>query len=84
MTPFEFEMKLTRVRRISSSSIKVYARAHTNFTLVKMRQLLDPALDSVTVDLIRKYFRKARDYERAYREGHKAGKAVEGAVKLYK
>ena len=39
---------------------------------------------SVSVDLIRKYARKARDYEKAYRSGHKAGKAVETAVKLYK
>ena len=28
--------------------------------------------------------RKAKDYEKAYREGHRAGKAVEDAVKLYK
>ena len=36
------------------------------------------------MDLIRKYFRKARDYEKAYREGLKAGREVEDAVKKYK
>jgi hypothetical protein len=38
---------------------------------------VEPALDSVTLDNIRKYFCKARDYEKAYREGHQAGKMVE-------
>ena len=33
---------------------------------------------------IRKYFRKARDYEMAYREGHNAGNEVEQALKVYK
>ena len=33
------------------------------------------------VDLISKYFSKVREYERAYLEGHKAGKEVEKAVK---
>ena len=51
---------------------------------MKLRQILNPALDSVLVDLIRKYFRKAREYERAYREGIKAGRAIEEAVKIYK
>ena len=43
-----------------------------------------PALDSVNVDLIRKYFRKARRYMRAYREGKTAGQEIEEAVKKYK
>ena len=62
----------------------MYCRAFTNFTLTRLRQIIEPALDSVTVDLIRKYARKSRDYEKAYRDGNKAGKAVEDAVKLYK
>ena len=66
------------------AQVKVYCRAHTNFTRVKLRQIVNPALDSVSVDLIRKYARKARDYEKAYCEGHKAGKSVQEAVKKYK
>ena len=38
------------------------------FALVKLHQILNPTLDSVSVDL---EFRKVRDYERAYREGLK-------------
>ena len=30
---------------------------------------LEPALESVALDNIRKYFRKTQEYERAYREG---------------
>ena len=37
---------------------KVYTRAHTNYTLPRLRLIISPALDSVSVDLIRKYFRK--------------------------
>ena len=37
----------------------------------------------MTVDDIRKHFRKARDYEKACRDG-KIGAAVEEAVKIYK
>ena len=51
---------------------------------MKLRQIINPASDSVSIDLIRKFFRKARDYERAYLEGLKAGKEVEEAVKKYK
>ena len=44
---------------------------------MKLCQILNPALDSVSIDLIKSFFRKARDYERAYLEGLKAGKEVE-------
>ena len=33
-----------------------------------------PALETVNVELIRKFFRKARDYVRAYSEGKKTGR----------
>lgn len=53
-------------------------------TLERLRQILNPALDSVSTDTIRKYFRRVQEYERAYREGKKAGSEVEQAVKVYK
>ena len=65
-------------------AVKAVLQANTNFTLVKLRDILNPALDSVTVDLMRKYFRKAREYERTYLKGKKSGKEVETAVKVYK
>ena len=79
----KFHCELNAIERVWGQA-KVYGRAYTNFTLAKLRQVINPALDSVTVDLICKYCRKARDYENAYLEGHKAGKEVENAVKKYK
>ena len=66
------------------TSYKVHSRAHTNFTLAGLRAIINPALDSVSTDLMRKYFRRVLEYERAYLEGKKAGKELEAAVKLYK
>ena len=79
----KFHCELNPIERVWAQA-KVYCRAYTNFTLIRLRQIMHPTLDSVTVDNIRKFARKARDYEQAYREGHKAGKAVEDAVKVYK
>ena len=56
---------------------------HT-ITLPGLRQIVNPALDSVSADLIRKFFRKVQDYENAYLEGKKAGKELEKAIKVYK
>lgn len=62
---------------------KRYTGSHTNFTLTGLRRIIETALDSVTLDNIRKYFRKARDYERAYREYHQAREEVELGIKVY-
>lgn len=63
---------------------KRQARASCNYTIVSLRKCVRPALDSVPLSTIRKYFRKMRDYMRAYLEGKSAGVEVESAVKLYK
>ena len=63
---------------------KRYGRAQTNFTLPGLQRILPQALDSLSVISIRKYVRKACDYERAYREGRAAGKEVGNVVKRYK
>ena len=79
----KFHCELNPIERVWGHS-KRYCRAYSNFTLVKLRQIINPALESVSLDLIRKFYRKARDYERAYTEGLKAGKEVQEAVKQYK
>ena len=71
-----------RKKRLSLQAER-YSRAYTNFTMPGLRRILPQALDSVSVTSIRKYFRKARDYERAYKEGHAEGKDIENAVKRY-
>ena len=79
----KFHCELNTIEKVWAQA-KVYCRAHTIFTLVKLRAIINPALDSVSVDLIRKYARKARYYEQAYKDGHNAGEKVEDAVKAYK
>ena len=50
---------------------------------MKLRQVVPSSLDSVTDEMMNKFFRTCRDYEMAYRSGCK-GKEVEATVKLYK
>ena len=68
----KFHCEFNPIERVGPQA-KVYCRAYTNFTLPRLRQIIDPVLDSVTIDLI---CRKGTDYEKAYRDGNKAGKAV--------
>ena len=79
----KFHCELNPIERVWGQA-KVYSRAHTTFTLVGLRSIVHPALDSFPTDLMRKYFRRVLEYERAYLEGKKAGKELEAAVKLYK
>ena len=79
----KFHCELNPIERVWGQA-KVYTRSHTNFSLAGLRSIINPGLDSVSTDLIRKYFRRVLEYERAYLEGKTAGKELEAAVKLYK
>lgn len=79
----KFHCELNPIERVWGQS-KRYCRAYTNYTLQKLREIVAPGLNSVSVDLMRKYFRKVREYEMAYGEGKRGGLEVEKAVKLYK
>ena len=48
-----------------------------------LKKIILQALDSISTNVIRKYFRRVREYHRAYREGKCGGQEVEKAVKLY-
>lgn len=61
----KFHCELNPIERVWGQS-KVYCRAYTNFTLQRLREIVNPALESVSVNLIRKYYRRVREYERAY------------------
>ena len=63
---------------------KQFTRTNCNYTFASFEKIIHPALDSVSVELMRKYFRKVRENHRAYREGKKGGAAVEATIKLYK
>ena len=62
---------------------KRVAWQYVNGSIVKLRQIVPSSLDSVSVEMMNKFFRTCRDYEMAYRSGCK-GKEVEATVKLYK
>ena len=79
----KFHCEMNPIERVWGQAMR-YTRTYTNFTVPDLRDIIAPALNSVMVDNIRKFFRKACDYEKAYREGHAAGKMVAQAVKKYK
>ncbi len=55
---------------------------YTNCTYSGLKEIVNPAPDSVSLEFIRKYIRKIREYEKAFLEGTHAGKEVEGAGEL--
>ena len=79
----KYHRELNQIERVWAA-VKQFTRAHCNYTFIQLERTVGPALDSVDIDLIRKYFRKAREYMRAYREGHSAGPELLQAVKQYK
>ena len=78
----KFHPELNPIERVWGRA-KVYARNHCNYSFVGLQNTVTPALESVSLDAIRKYFRKSRDYIHAYREGISGYQANE-AVKKYK
>jgi len=63
---------------------KHYTRSHCDYSFANLEKIIDTALDSVTIELMRKYFRKIREYQRAYREGNTLGKEMKKILKKYK
>ena len=62
---------------------KKHTRAYADGTITRLRKIVPEGLECVTTQMIKKFFRTCRDYERAYRAGG-SGKEVEKAVKQYK
>lgn len=63
---------------------KIFTRSHCDYSFAGLERTIEPVLETVSTDLMRKYFRKAREYAKTYREGHAAGPEVEKALKQYK
>ena len=79
----KFHCELNPIERVWAQS-KKYTRAHCDYSFKGPEDTIIPALDSVTLDSIRKFFRKMRDYMHAYKDGLTAGPELEKAVKKYK
>ena len=61
----KFHCELNTIERVWGQA-KLYSYKYSNFTLARLRQIVDPPLDSVSTDFIHKYFRKVQDYETTY------------------
>ena len=75
----QFHPELNPIERCWAKA-KQYARANCNYTLAGLRVTVPNALDAVNTDLIRQFFRKVRDYHRAYLEGMKSGSEADSKV----
>jgi len=47
----------------------MHAHTHCDYSFPSLLGIASEAVSSVSLDLIEKYFRKVRDYHRAYMEG---------------
>ena len=65
----KFHCELNPIERVWCHA-KHYTLSHCDYSFPNFEKIIDTALDSMTVDLIRKYFRKVREQQRAYREGN--------------
>ena len=79
----KFHCELNPIERCWAQA-KRYARAFTNYTIGGLRQIVPDALESVTLENIRKHFRKVRQYMYGYLQGIAAGPELETFVKKRK
>ena len=79
----KFHCEINPIERVWCHG-KKYTRANCDYTFAGLEKTINTALDSVSVELIRKFFRKSREYRRAYREGKQIGEEMKSTLKLYK
>ena len=77
----KFHCEINLIERVWCHA-KKHARANCNGSIVRLRKLPE-AFDTVTHDMIRKFFVKCRYFKEAYRQGHTTA-SVSAAVKKYK
>ena len=79
----KFHCELNPIERVWSQS-KRYTKAYCKYSIVSLRKLIIPALETVTLENIQNYFRKVWHYMFAYLEGLPGGNELEKLVKDYK
>ena len=67
----QFHPELNPIERCWATA-KQYARAHCDYRFPSLQRVTSRALDSITLEEVRKHFRKVRDYHRAYMAGKNA------------
>lgn len=79
----KFHPDINPTERVWAQS-KRYTRAYCKYTLPSLRSTIPEGLDYFTLENIRNFHRKCRNYMFAYFEGHVAGTKLEEQVKKYK
>ena len=79
----KFHYELNPIKRCWAQA-KRYTRANTNYSIQRLRHTVPDGLDSVSVDNIRNYFIKCRNYMFAYLEDYNGGRELEAQVEKYK
>ena len=57
----KFHCELNLIERVWCRA-KQYTHSHCDYSFSNLEKIIDTALDAVSVELIRKYFRKVREY----------------------
>ncbi len=63
---------------------KRYTQSHCDYTFPGLLATINDSLNSVTLDMIRKFYRKTRETMKAYRAGLTPGPEMTKALKTYK
>ena len=79
----KFHCELNPIECVWGQS-KKFTRAYCDYSFKGLENTLDQSLDSISLNTIRHFFRKMRDYLVAYREGLTLGPQMEAALKKYK
>ena len=79
----KFHCELNPIERCWAQS-KRFTRSHAKYNIESLRKNIPAGLDSITLENIQNYFRKARQYMFAYLQGETAGTKLEERIKYYK
>lgn len=79
----KFHCEINPVERCWAQS-KRFTRSHAKYNIESLRKNVPAGLDSISLENIQNYFRKARQYMFAYLQGDTAGTKLEERVKYYK
>ena len=78
----KYHCELNPIERVWCVAKRI-AREKCRYNIVSLRQIISVVFDSISTDMIRKFFRKCREYVEAYAKGS-SGWTVENAAKVYK